>query len=139
MLIEDQTMSILLLHWPEHSQSVVLPTWLVLHFHRLIFNASFDCESPMLVHWHDLIRLAKKKPPQERGFSVRLCGPTMRTKAFHSFLALLALLAGVSELGFENENALGEQGLNIRRRSFTKQESILWLAMMHTHMISIFR
>ena len=86
-----------------------------------------------------LIRLAKKKPPQEWGFSVRLLGPTMRTKAsFILLLLLLAPLASASEVGFENENALNEQGLNIRAGEVSpNRESILLVGDDgYTHMIS---
>ena len=51
----------------------------------------------------------------------------MRTKAsFILLLLLLAPLASASEVGFDNENALGEQGLNIRAGEVSpNRESIL--------------
>tara|TARA_B100001540_G_scaffold313664_2_gene337022 strand:- start:5419 stop:6660 length:1242 start_codon:yes stop_codon:yes gene_type:complete len=62
-----------------------------------------------------LIRLAKKKPPKEWGFSVRLLGPTMRTRALFILLIILfAPLASASEVGFKREESLSEQGLNIQ-------------------------
>ena len=63
----------------------------------------------------------------------------MRTKAsFILLLLLLAPLASASELGFENENALGEQGLNIRGGEVSpNRESILLVGDDgYTHMIS---
>ena len=63
----------------------------------------------------------------------------MRTKAsFILLLLLLAPLASASELGFENENALGEQGLNIRAGEVSpNMESILLVGDDgYTHMIS---
>ena len=63
----------------------------------------------------------------------------MRTKAcFILLLLLLAPLASASELGFENENALGEQGLNIRAGEVSpNRESILLVGDDgYTHMIS---
>ncbi len=63
----------------------------------------------------------------------------MRTKAsFILLLLLLAPLASASELGFENENALEEQGLNIRAGEVSpNRESILLVGDDgYTHMIS---
>lgn len=63
----------------------------------------------------------------------------MRTKAsFILLLLLLAPLASASEVGFENENALDEQGLNIRAGEVSpNRESILLVGDDgYTHMIS---
>ena len=62
-----------------------------------------------------LIRLTNEKPPQEWGFFVRLLGPTMRTRvALMLILVLLTPMASASEVGFNREESLSAEALNIQ-------------------------
>ena len=75
-----------------------------------------------------LIRLTNEKPPQEWGFFVRLLGPTMRTRvALMLILVLLTPMASASEVGFNREESLSAEALNIQAGEVSASGSSLLL------------